>query len=117
MNTKTNAPKWTLVTKLTDYWDNGPEIEPERYRHSFPSRKEAEQELARQANEVIDNIISDIENDHSVNGSNTSVDDLEFEVDDDFLSVEDTRKALENGVENITIEHGFYEFEGYITAR
>lgn len=117
MTAKTKSPKWTLVTKLTDYWSNGPEIAPERYRHSFPSREAAEQELARQANEVIDNIISDIENDHSVNGNNTAVADLEFEVDDDFLSVEDTRKALEKGVENITVEHGYYEFEGYITAR
>lgn len=117
MTAKTKSPKWTLVTKLTDYWSNDPEIEPERYRHSFPSREAAEQELARQANEVIDNIISDIENDHSVNGSNTAVDDLEFEVDDEFLSVEDTRKALEKGVEYISIEHGFYEFEGYITAK
>ena len=81
----------------------------------FPSREKAEQELARQANEVIDNIISDIENEHFVNGNNTAVEDLEFEVDGEFLSVADTRKALENGVEGITIEHGYYEFEGCIS--
>ena len=116
MTAKTKTPKWTLVTKLADYWENGPEIAPERYRHSFPSRQEAEQELARQANEVIDSIISDIENGHSVNGNDTAVDGLEFEVDDGFLSVEDTRKALEKGVEYISIEHGFYEFEGHING-